>query len=259
MPPSNWNQYLDRLLAEKLTVAEHRLALALARHLLGWRRTHAPLGRALLREAAGLDGRAFDRAIAGLVAKGLVAATSEGPGRGKRTTYALILTPENAAPERPFPEAEKAAPARPKPASRKGRSHGEKRPPYSGHALIEAGVKASAQPPTDFIRHVFDTYTGAGGTVQLERERGALARNAKAALKAQATPEEILAAARSLGRNREFPGLLQQRITEIRETGGPCNWDNLDRSALTPSQLEECGCTRCAEWVEALRQPATAA
>jgi hypothetical protein len=78
---SDWNRLLERLLAEKLTVAEHRLALALARQLLGWKRTEAPLGQALLRNVAGLDGRSFERALAGLIEKRLVNVTGGGPGR----------------------------------------------------------------------------------------------------------------------------------------------------------------------------------
>ena len=69
MTLSNWNRLLERLLAEDLTVAEQRLALTIARCTLGWQKNEYRIGRARLRELSGLDGRNFERARDGLVAK----------------------------------------------------------------------------------------------------------------------------------------------------------------------------------------------
>jgi hypothetical protein len=105
MGGSNWNSLLDRLLAENLTVAEHRLALALARLLLGWNRNEAQLGQRLLRETAGLDGRTFDRALAALIEKELVGVTTPGPRQ--RSTYKLLPAPQRA--ELPAPQRAEAS------------------------------------------------------------------------------------------------------------------------------------------------------
>ena len=73
MSGSVWNAWSDRILAAKLGAEESRFAWALARYIVGWsngelgervgpdgvrRRTKAKaVGRALLREKTGLDGR----------------------------------------------------------------------------------------------------------------------------------------------------------------------------------------------------------
>jgi hypothetical protein len=249
---SDWNRLLERLLALNLTQAETRLALAIARQLLGWNRTSAPLGQRLLRDTAGLDGRSFKRALQGLVEKGYVSVNGGGPGRGKRTTYTLHLDTEKPAQERAITGVAKPAPQRAIPTPVKARSQDKKSPPHSGHALVEAGVRT---PPT-LNSLAFDAYAGAGGPQLLDRERGALAHSVKTAHAAGATDTEIVAAARDLGRQGEFPGLLKQRIAEHREHGGACNWPGLDRSRLTPAQLAECPCSNCTEWATAAKPPA---
>ncbi len=124
---SDWNLFMERLL--DLDVAEYRLAVTLGRSLLGFRKRSEHLGRALLRERSRLDGRSLDRALAGLVDKGLVAYTPGKPGRGHRARYELLLlddeSTEMAAPERPFTPAEKT----PEKAARRP----QKRPLQSGH------------------------------------------------------------------------------------------------------------------------------
>ncbi len=258
---SDWNLFLDRLLEHKLTVAEYRLATALMRLLLGWNRESAYLGQRLIRERASLDGRSFDRALSGLIEKGLLDVTPGKRGRGNRTLYRLVLGDvEKPAPARAEEEREKPAPARAKTPGVKARSHGKKSPLHSGHAGLEAGVKTSggtSQTPTLQTR-AFDVYLGAGGSLTLERERGALARSVTAQVKSGTAESEILAACRDLGRRREFPGLLKQRIAEIDERGGPCEWETLNRAGLTLAQLELCECAKCAEWATARAVPVTA-
>jgi hypothetical protein len=112
---SPWNAYLDMVLAANLKHEELRRAIALARYIIGWKResnriVSNHIGRDLLRDATGLHGKSFERARDALVARGLLAFKSSGPGRGKRTYYELpipyIAAPEwpieNAAPERQF-------------------------------------------------------------------------------------------------------------------------------------------------------------
>jgi len=100
---SDWNDYLDRLLARRdLGVEEYRLALALMRNLLGFRRREDRIGEALLREASGLHGRSFERARGSLVTKRLAVFESSGGGKGKRSLYRLVFDEETPAPEREF-------------------------------------------------------------------------------------------------------------------------------------------------------------
>src|SRR4051794_38823981 len=88
---SNWNAFLDRALSEQLTVAEMRLYLAIGRCVLGWNKTDAALGEALLRQTAGLHGRTFTRARGSLVDRGLITWQRGRPGPGGRAVYGLML------------------------------------------------------------------------------------------------------------------------------------------------------------------------
>jgi hypothetical protein len=101
---SDYNVFHERLLDLDLGVEEYRLAIALGRSLLGFRKRAEYLGQDLLRDTARLiDGRSFERARDGLVEKGLLAYTSPGksPGRGARGHYELLLGDEEVtAPER---------------------------------------------------------------------------------------------------------------------------------------------------------------
>jgi hypothetical protein len=101
---SRWNRLVECVLAEDgLTVAELRLALALARLLPGWRRPEARLGRQLLRDTARLDGRNLERARQGLVARGILAYTPGKRGRGNRGLYSFLpWIDEKTAPQRLF-------------------------------------------------------------------------------------------------------------------------------------------------------------
>jgi Bacteriophage replication protein O len=119
---SDWNLLLERLLGAPLTANEYRLALAIARSTLGYRRRSERLGRRLLQEHSGItDARGFDRARRGLVEAGLLRYTPGRVGRGNRSTYELVLDPE------------KAALRRPKRRLRKGRVLTGRRPLQRGH------------------------------------------------------------------------------------------------------------------------------
>ena len=76
---SDWNRLLERILAASppLTANEYRLALAIARSTLGFRRRSNDVGEKLLRDLARLDGRSFQRARTGLTEAGLLRYTSD--------------------------------------------------------------------------------------------------------------------------------------------------------------------------------------
>ena len=134
---SRWNRLIERLLAEDdLTIAELRLALALARLLPGWRRPEARLGRQMLRDVARLDGRDFERARDGLVRRGLLDYTPGKPGRGNRGNYSLLPWIDE---KRPLHSGLLRGWKRPLSVS-------QKRPLHSGHALIEAKEKQEPTP-----------------------------------------------------------------------------------------------------------------
>jgi hypothetical protein len=110
---SDWNDYLDLLLArDDLGAEEWRLAIALARNMIGYRKREDRLGDDLLRRASGLHGRSLERARTALATKHLIHYEAGTPGRGHRSLYRLPL--EKPAPPRALPEkpAQKPAPAR---------------------------------------------------------------------------------------------------------------------------------------------------
>jgi hypothetical protein len=235
---SDWNRLIDRLLDVELTVHEHRLALAIARSTLGYRRRSERLGERLLRKRSGIgDGRSFQRARDGLVEAGLLRYEPGRRGPGNRSTYELLLDAELPALTRANTGASIArsggtqlpAPARARIGTRRGKTTA---------GSIEQSIQASAA----------GAYMAAGGSLELNEWRSALARHAATLEKRGVDERVILAAARALGRTREFPGYLSQRAAELEQQGGPCGWQGLDRSRLTREQLAECDCRACAEW-----------
>jgi hypothetical protein len=253
MAGSDWNRFLDRLVAEELTVAEHRLALALMRLLLGWRRRSHKLGVRLLRDTARLHGRTFEKARDGLVEKGLIRFNAGRSGRGHAGLYEVLVDPlESSAQERTFTGGETPARERTFAPDVNVRSQSTKT------SALERPLKGSSKekhPASPALhRRAFDAYLNAGGTLILDRERGSLARAVSTLQRKGVADVVILAACRDLGRRGEFPGLLIQRAQEIAAGGGPCQWERLTRSALTITQLMECSCRACAEWADTKRE-----
>jgi hypothetical protein len=253
---SDWNTWMERMLAADLTRDEMRLAIALARLTLGWNRTENELGERLLRELAGLHGRSNERARSGLVAKGLIQYTPGEAGRGHRSRYVLILA-EMPAVARVFTGSEKPAVARAFPAERKARKIAPENPAVA-RARKGKGRGKNIPPaaPTEktIQTKALEAYLAHGGSLELDGWRGALTRHAKTLVERGTDERTILAAAADLARQRAFPGYLTQRADEILATGGPCAWEGTKRAALTVPQLEECGCPRCAEYAEFKRE-----
>jgi hypothetical protein len=235
---SDWNRLLERLLEAPLTVNEYRLAIAIARQTLGYRRREGDIGRKHLQKLSGVtDGRGFARALEGLVEAGIVSYTSGGRGRGRRSHYELLLGQEKSRSRAAFSDGEKmplsrtkkAAPARPLRGNRR-----EKQPSKRSNKITTKAAEA---------------YLEAGGSLDLDEWRGALVRQASTLAKRGVSERTILAAAHKLGRERGFPGYLAQRAEAIEESGGPCSWEGLDHSRLTIEQLGECACKRCSDWL----------
>ena len=163
---SDYNLAHERLLAADLGVDEWRLAIALVRALLGFRKRGEYLGQRLLRELARLDGRSFTRARDGLVEKGLIRyAPPTSSGRGHRGYYELLLDEEEStAPTRDFTgESETPAPVRDIPESTAG-STAESTAPVRSRSVERKKGKALSEEPIDLTRS-----EGSGGVADVDR------------------------------------------------------------------------------------------
>lgn len=112
---SDYNLWHERLLAERLTADEWRLAIALTRLLLGFRHREESLGRALVMETAGMtSARSMERARDGLVQRRLIEyEPPERRGPGARGRWKLLLGDDvSAAPQRHLGTSGSAAPER---------------------------------------------------------------------------------------------------------------------------------------------------
>ena len=260
---SNWNAITERRLRVRrevgLTPAEEALLDALARQLLGWRRTEAQLGERLLMEVAGITYRRdFTRARDGLVAKGLLAFEPGGQGRGKRAWYRLVLDPtEKRGPTRAFSSETKARATDRKSAgqgrARIGSGIGKDTPPtpVAKEPAAATGGKADLRP-------FFDAYLGSGGRLEVARHHDVLAGQVARLLRKGIDEPCILAACKEAGDAGDWPGSIARRAEAIAADGGPCKWERLGRSRLTVAQLRECGCHRCEDWAAHLDAGVTA-
>jgi hypothetical protein len=89
---SRWNRWMDRCLEANLGCGEMRLAVALAREILGFNALERRIPDRALRETPRIGhGVTFDRAVNGLVAKGLIEVEKGGRGPDNRTLYRLLL------------------------------------------------------------------------------------------------------------------------------------------------------------------------
>jgi hypothetical protein len=90
-PRSPWNIALEAILERpELTKSAHRLYLALARSLLGFKKEEERLGEDLLRTRGKLDGRTFERARSELIEAGLLHFEPGSRGAGHRSLYRLL-------------------------------------------------------------------------------------------------------------------------------------------------------------------------
>jgi len=249
---SRWNLWLDRVSAADLAHEELRLAVVLAREVLGWNVEQRGIGEKRLRASSKLHGRSLERARDGLREKGLIEFTAGTRGRAGAAVYRLMLRSEMPAPARANDAGEMPAPRRANRPKLNARAQSAEMPARERvHRVLRGKTPGEAGTTPSLLRDVFDAYLGAGGSLQLERDRGALARQAAALVKSGMDEQTILAAAKDLGRRREFTGYLKQRAEDIAATGGVCEWEAFGRSGLTRAQLDECGCARCAEWAAA--------
>jgi hypothetical protein len=254
---SHWNLLMDRLATEKLTAAEGQLVHAIARNTIGWNRPGGNyLGMKKLRADAGnMDGRSFGKARDGLIAKGLLQWVPGKPGKGNRGFYQLLLdTEQKTVPERSLQTEEKTAPQRSLAGAPKDRSTASQK---TALHRVRRGKPNKGKPPsgTDpftnktFQTQAIDAYCGAGGNLELANRRGALAQHATGLLNAGEDPNLILKVVTVLGRENDFPGNLTKRFKEFKTNGGPCKWAGY-REGLTNTQLADCGCHGCHQWIE---------
>jgi hypothetical protein len=260
MAGSNWNHWHDALLAaDKLTPNESRLAHALARLMLGWNMQTKELGNKLIRDTCGnMDGRSFERARAGLIKKGLLVYQAGSVGKGNRSTYTLMFSSEKTTPPRSIKPAEKTTPARSNLAESKDRAAGTQKTAVVRPRTGSGKGKTQPSQANEIRRQAFDAYESTGGSLQLERQRNALAQAVTAAVNTGTETALILTACKDLGRNNAFPGYLKQRINDIQANGGPCTNTGANRSQLTRKQLNECDCQICAEWAQVANPVTTA-
>jgi phage replication O-like protein O len=246
---SNWNRFTERLAEASLTGREARVLASVARLTLGYAKPRDTIAASQLAKLTGIARNHVAECLASLEHRGLITRTSNGRGRPAAIALNLVKTREPVPPKgHPnLPRAQDTS------TTRKGvPQKGSKPVPSTGHTK-EKGVKQH-QPPagTTFQNRLADSYLAAGGSLELAAWRGALFRNAATLLKAGNDEHGILDAARSLGRERAFPGLLKQRHDELAQQGGLCQWHGLDPSRLTTSQLLECGCGKCTQWAQHL-------
>lgn len=258
MTLSNWNLLLEQMLAADVTQTAYRVWLAIARWTQGYPGNKGYVGRDLLREAAGregkpLDARSFDRGVAELCEHGLLVVIPGKPGRGNRGHYKLVLRRgEKAAAPRPFEAVEKVATQRPLAKGLNRRSQ----TPETVAAQRPRRVRrvkntGSTSETPSLVTRACDVYQGAGGSLKLTGVRGSLAGSVSALAKAGADKELILAGVKELARTKAFPGYLKQIVETLRDSGGACVWNGA-RNSLSTFQLRECGCNLCVEWAEGL-------
>lgn len=247
---SDWNQLMEMLATTGLREHEQRVLAAIARKTLGYHKREDRLPISQLVEMTKLDRRHVSAALKQLEGRGLITRIGGSQGRGNAATITLHVTPEKApqhATKKTRPLTHKTNPVKVRQDDRKSR--------VTTRTQGVQGVRTPApSADNDFRRKAFETYLNAGGTLTLDRERNSLARSVNAAVQAGTPPETILAAVRDLGRKRDFPGLLKQRIADFATNGTPCQWEGIGRLRLTIHQLNECGCHRCNERAHTLEQ-----
>jgi len=252
---SRWNRWHEALLRSDLKHEELRLGVALGREILGWNETSRRVSDRRLRDLARLHGRSLDRAREGLVEKGLVRHTPGTVGRGGAGMYELGLDGEMPAPARANPPSEMPARQRSNHADVNARSDGREMPAGERARIGSKGKtrRPDGRTPTLPARAI-DAYLAAGGSLELSDWKGALVRQATSLVQKGAAEATVLAAVSVLGREREFPGHLTQRVRAYETNGLPCRWQEIGHTRLSPAQLAECGCPLCERWSAALAE-----
>jgi hypothetical protein len=247
-----------RLALVKLTAGETQLVHAIAANTIGRKRLNGNyIGMKKLRADAGnMDGRSFSKARDGLIAKGLLRWIPGKPGKGNRGFYQLLLDPQQkTVPERSLQTEEKTAPQRSLGDAPKDRSTApQKTAPQRVRRVKPKKVRppsTATDPSTNktFQTQAVDAYCAAGGNLEYGNRRGPLLQHATNLLKTGEDPTLILKVITVLGRENDFPGNLTKRLNEYKTNGGPCKWAGY-RDGLTNTQLADCGCHGCHQWIE---------
>ncbi len=241
---SNWNRLMDGLAKTPLTAREGRVVAAIARKTLGWNK---PCGDRIsgyqLAQETGLPRRHVAETLARLEDRNVI--VREGGSRGRAASLAINLD---------FKSWRALAP-KPVPATgtKTGTSRKRRVAPQPVPELAPTPVhtRGKGLNQNTLVTRTAAAYLNAGGSLELDAWRAALARQTKLLDDKGVDHAVIRAAAASLGRANTFPGYLTQRATELTDNGGACHWQGLNRSQLTPTQLAECPCHRCATYANA--------
>jgi phage replication O-like protein O len=237
---------MEKLAVANVTGREAKVVAAVARKTFGFRKREDELAASQIAKLTGIGRSHVAEILAALEDRQIIVRTGGTAGR------AAVISLNLATDWEPVPSTghlnlsrtQDTSSLEPVPQT------GTKPVPLKGHTRGK-GVKHSRSTHKKTAQNrIVDAYCGAGGNLELDSWRGSLLRQATELAKKH--PEDlILAAAASLGREQEFPGYLKQRVAELKENGGPCQWGTLDRSRLTPDQLAECSCHHCQEWANA--------
>ena len=133
--------------------------------------------------------------------------------------------------------------------------------PEAGSTPVSTSDSSRARRDRDLSNYVtaaLTAYTGAGGVLDRPEWRPALERHALTQGRKDVPLELVVVAAERLGREREFPGYLGQRVAALVEAGGVCHWRGMHRHGLTREQLLECGCKLCLDWATSKPEMAAA-
>ncbi len=243
---SDWNVLMDKLAAANVTGREARVVAAIARKTLGYRKPGGDtIAASQIAKLTGISRTHVTEILVRLESRGII--TRHGGCKGRAATISLNLN----TPWEPVPSTGQVNlshprdTSEPKPVPQKG----SKPVPSTGHTRVKGVNQKRPAGTKTFQNQVVEAYVSTGGNLDLNPSwRGSLLSQATELAKKH--PEDlILAAVKRLGRDRDFPGYLKQRVQDLADKGGPCEWDGCDRSRLTPEQLTGCGCPRCEEWL----------
>ena len=246
--PSNWNLLMNRMAANRLSGREASVLAAIARKTLGYSKPCDQLSASQIARTCGLSRSHVAELLCRLESRGAIIRTNVAVGRSATISLNLDSPWEPVGRTGQVDLSGERDTSAPEPVGRKGtKPVGRK-----GHTRGKGVIQNQNPAHKTFQNLLADSYLNSGGNLDLDEWRGSLFRQGTALRKEGVSEQEIFDAARSLAHDRAFPGLLKQRVTELREQGGFCHWGGLNRSRLTAEQLSECGCGRCLEWLAAL-------
>ena len=257
---SRWNLLFDQIVCTKLTMRETQVVAAIARKTLGFygREDGDRISASQIAKLTGISRAHVAETLLLLESRAII--TRRDGGKGRASVISLNL--EAAWTSKPVPKRVQVNLSRmeDRSASQPVPSRGQEPAPAPGHTIEkERKTKRVTTPPAGeraldverIRKRAAEIYLAAGGSLELDKSRSVLFGQISNLVKNGVSEDTLLAGVRQLGKAREFPGYLKQRVQAIEEAGGPCVWDGLNRNALTLRQLRGCDCALCDEWAQA--------